>query len=49
MKKKTKKLQLTKETVQKLETNDYKLVLGGTSASWFYFCRPTHGYTEWCI
>lgn len=41
MKKKTKKLQLAKETVLKLETNDYKKVLGGYSASWCYFCIPT--------
>jgi hypothetical protein len=42
MKKKTKKLQLAKETVLKLEINDYKQVLGGMSASWCYICIPTH-------
>jgi len=46
MKKKTKKLQLAKETVLKLEANDYKQVVGeGESASWCYFCIPTRAIT----
>jgi hypothetical protein len=41
MKKKTKKLRLAKDTVLKLENNDYKQVLGAISVSWCYFCLPT--------
>ena len=42
MKKQTKKLQLAKDTVLKLEVDDSKRVAGGISASWCYFCIPSH-------
>ena len=47
MKKKMKKLQLAKETVLKLEANDYKQVVGeeGGSVSWCFFCIPTRAIT----
>lgn len=45
-KKTTKKLLLAKETLQKLESKEYKQILGADSEpSWCHFCVPSESCT----